>query len=92
MRGGTNKSFGIEVAKLAGLPQKVISRAKAVSKELETDAQKSKIAKTESRVPDMVDMMEQNSIVSELRTLDVDNMSPLQALTLLSELVKKSLK
>lgn len=92
MRGGTNKSFGIEVAKLAGLPQKVISRAKAISKELETDAQKSKIAKTESRVPDMVDMMEQNSIVSELRTLDVDNMSPLQALTLLSELVKKSLK
>lgn len=38
MRGGTNKSFGIEVAKLAGVPQKVIARAKRISSELEKDA------------------------------------------------------
>lgn len=92
MRGGTNKSFGIEVAKLAGIPQKVISRARAVSKELESDAQKSKIAKAETRMPDMVDMMEQNAVMEELRSLDVNNMSPIQALTTLSELVKKALK
>ncbi len=91
MRGGTNKSFGIEVAKLAGLPQKVIARAKAVSKELESDAHKSKIAKSEERVPDMVDMMQQNEILEELRRLDVNNMSPIQALTTLSELVRKAL-
>lgn len=92
MRGGTNKSFGIEVAKLAGLPQKVISRARAVSKELESDAHKSKIAKSETRVHDMVDMMEENAIMEELRSLDVNNMSPIQAINTLGELVKKALK
>lgn len=92
MRGGTNKSFGIEVAKLAGLPQKVIARARAVSKELENDAHKSRVAKTESRVPDMVDMMEQNVIIGQLKELDVNNMSPIQALNVLGELVKKALK
>lgn len=92
MRGGTNKSFGIEVAKLAGLPQKVIARARAVSKELENDAHKSRVAKTESRVPDMVDMMEQNEIIGQLKELDVNNMSPIQALNVLGELVKKALK
>ena len=92
MRGGTNKSFGIEVAKLAGLPQKVIARARAVSKELENDAHKSRVAKTESRVPDMVDMMEQNEIIEQLKELDVNNMSPIQALNVLGELVKKALK
>lgn len=91
MRGGTNKSFGIEVAKLAGLPQKVISRARAVSKELEQEAHKTRVAKSESRVPDMVDMIEQNAVLSELKSLDVNNMSPIQALTTLSELVKKAL-
>lgn len=91
MRGGTNKSFGIEVAKLAGLPQKVISRARAVSKELEQEAHKTRVAKSESRMPDMVDMIEQNAVLSELKSLDVNNMSPIQALTTLSELVKKAL-
>lgn len=92
MRGGTNKSFGIEVAKLAGLPQKVITRARAVSKELEADAHKSKVAKAENRVPDMVDMMEENAIIEELKSLDVNNMSPIQALNILGELVKKALR
>lgn len=92
MRGGTNKSFGIEVAKLAGLPQKVIARARAVSKELENDAHKSKVAKADTRMPDMVDMMQENSIIDELRSIDVNNLSPLQALTTLSELVNKALK
>ncbi len=92
MRGGTNKSFGIEVAKLAGLPQKVIARARAVSRELEADAHRSKVAKADNRVPDMVDMMEEKAIIDELRSIDVNNMSPIQALNSLSELVKKSLK
>lgn len=92
MRGGTNKSFGIEVAKLAGLPQKVITRARAVSKELEADAHKSKVSKAENRVPDMVDMMEENAIIEELKSLDVNNMSPIQALNVLGELVKKALR
>ncbi len=91
MRGGTNKSFGIEVAKLAGIPQKVITRARAVSRELEQEAHKTKVAKAESRVPDMVDMIEQNAVINELKSLDVNNMSPIQALTTLSELVKKAL-
>lgn len=91
MRGGTNKSFGIEVAKLAGIPQKVITRARAVSRELEQEAHKTKVAKAESRVPDMVDMIEQNAVIIELKSLDVNNMSPIQALTTLSELVKKAL-
>lgn len=92
MRGGTNKSFGIEVAKLAGIPQKVINRAKAISKELESDAFNNKISKTSDREPDLVDMMQQNTIMEQLKRCDVDNMSPLQALMFLSDIVKQSRK
>lgn len=92
MRGGTNKSFGIEVAKLAGLPQKVITRAKAISKELESEALQTKINKTMDKEPDLFDMIEQNSIMQKLKTCDPDNMSPVQALLYLGELVKEARK
>ena len=40
----------------------------------------------------MVDMMEENAIIEELKSLDVNNMSPIQALNVLGELVKKALR
>ena len=40
----------------------------------------------------MVDMMEENAIIEELKSLDVNNMSPIQALNVLGELVKKVLR
>ncbi len=68
-RGGTNKSFGIEVARFAGIPQPVIKRAKEISKLLESNPltmQKDK---------------------NEILDIDVENLTPMQALTTLARLV-----
>ena len=90
MRGGTNKSFGIEVAKLAGVPQKVIARAKRISSELEKDAIAKKSEKAASRPADLVSMFGSNEILDTLRSCNVDDMTPIQAWMFLSDVVKKA--
>ena len=90
MRGGTNKSFGIEVAKLAGVPQKVIARAKRISSELEKEAIAKKSEKAASRPADLVSMFGSNEILDTLRSCNVDDMTPIQAWMFLSDVVKKA--
>ena len=84
MRGGANKSFGIEVAKLAGIPAEVTSRAKQILKKLE----KNDIARgaAEEERPAERELSEAERIL--LRT-DMDNMTPMQAFNLLTELCDK---
>ncbi len=90
MRGGTNKSFGIEVAKLAGVPKDVIARAKRISQELEKDALEKRSEKAASKEPDLVTMMSQNEILDELRGCNVDELTPIQAWMKLGDLAKKA--
>ena len=90
MRGGTNKSFGIEVAKLAGVPKDVIARAKRISQELEKDALEKRNEKAASKEPDLVTMMSQNEILDELRGCNVDELTPIQAWMKLGDLAKKA--
>ena len=88
VEGGTDDSYGIEVAKLAGLPPKVISRAKEELKELEVGG-KVKLAEAIERSADkqfsFTAVNEQNAI-ARLRAADINSMSPMDALMFVKEL------
>ena len=90
-RGGANKSFGIEVAKLAGVPKEVLSRAKEISKDLEKVNQKLdlnifKDDKPKAEVNTKVAM----NILSVLKDIDMNNVSPMYAFDILSDLSAKA--
>ena len=86
VRGGANKSFGIEVARLAGIPPAVTSRAKEILRKLE----KNDIARDAARavVSDeaAARQSEAERILSEI---DMNNLTPMQAFGVLSDLVEK---
>ena len=84
MRGGANKSFGVEVAALAGVPSVVTVRAKEILKELE----KKDIAKGKVYRQDETQKSE-SEVERILRDTDVNTLSPMQALLLLSDLKEK---
>jgi len=84
--GGTDRSYGIHVAQLAGLPRTVIARAQEVLDELEGHpSKKGKVSrqKTSLQIP----LFTQDSIlVDEIDRLEIDSLSPLEAITKLYEL------
>ena len=90
--GGADDSYGIEVAKLAGLPETVIVRAKAVLKELEsgkkTERPKRKKKEViEDNTAQMSLIEPKNSIIEEyVRDIDVNTLTPIEALNKLYEL------
>lgn len=96
IRGGADDSYGIEVAKLAGLPQPVISRAKQVLKELEAGQEvtpKGRTQKKESReeipAPQLSLLPGAESEIEErLKKVDVNTLTPIEAMNLLFELAK----
>ncbi len=92
IEGGTDDSYGIEVAKLAGLPAKVVERAKQELKELEISG-KVKLAeaieKGKENQINLVAVEEQNAL-ARLRAVDLNTLSPMDALMFLKEL-KESL-
>jgi DNA mismatch repair protein MutS len=99
IRGGADDSYGIQVAKLAGIPQPVIDRAKDILKELE-DADISKKAHRikKSRLPiegqlDIFSLSGENrdkdEVCSELMGIDISKLTPLDALNCLYRLQQK---
>ena len=88
VRGGADDSYGIEVAKLAGVPNKVIHRAKAILSELELSVGKPDV--TYHIEPEQIQIsfeQQQNErIVRELKKIDVDNLSPRDALETIYEI------
>ena len=83
VRGGANKSFGIEVARLAGIPADVTSRAKEILKKLEKNDIARTAVRTQAAEPSV---SEAERILSEI---DMNTLSPMQAFSLLSDLVEK---
>ena len=102
VEGGTNRSYGIQVARLAGIPQKVIDRAKEILLNLEKgefDAMgMPKIARTrnpegQAKFPAQLSLFVQpDPIRSELKRIRVDRLTPLEAINILDELKKKAEK
>ncbi len=85
MRGGANRSFGIEVAELAGVSNLVTERAKAILKQLENNTSKYRpqSVNTEAHAPQL---SETERIIKDL---DVNNLSPMQAFNILTDLQEK---
>ncbi len=82
MRGGANRSFGIEVAALAGVPKSVTDRAKKILKVVESGDRKV----VESAEEAITEVSEVEKILSEV---DMNNLSPMQAFLLVGDLVEK---
>jgi DNA mismatch repair protein MutS len=94
--GGTDKSYGIQVARLAGLPDAVIRRAREVLEELERGGRNGGVPDGVARVTARTERMqltlfeaEEHPVLELLRGLDVSTMTPIEALTALYELQKK---
>jgi DNA mismatch repair protein MutS len=95
-KGGVDNSYGIHVAQMAGLPKEVIERAKEVLHNLETnELSTNRIPKIASRRPgsqadqnqlSLLDLMKKSQLEKELEDLEIDDMTPLQALLKLNEL------
>jgi DNA mismatch repair protein MutS len=82
--GGADRSYGIHVAELAGLPRPVINRAQEILAQLEADASEVRLGDRLS-TQQMALFPETNPLLDELEALDIDAMSPLEALNKLYE-------
>lgn len=92
VRGGANKSFGVEVARLAGVPQEVIERAKEISQNLESVNQKLdlNLFKDERKEKSKLVTASALSILSILKDIDINTLTPLHAFDILNDLVTKA--
>ncbi|WP_092233332.1 DNA mismatch repair protein MutS [Desulfobacula phenolica] len=101
VKGGTNKSYGIQVARLAGVPDIVINNAKqilfGIEKKNDTDApnpshKKTKAKKKNKKDDDQLDLFGNNeqSIKKMLEKIDISSITPLEAINLLNDLKQKA--
>jgi DNA mismatch repair protein MutS len=89
-QGGTDRSYGLHVARLAGIGKAVLDRAAVVLRELEQEGDEVREALVETRDRQRPGMKQKDlfapgpdPIVAELSKLDLDGLSPRQALDLL---------
>ena len=103
--GGADRSYGIQVAKLAGVPDSVITRAKEICEELEEtelanlteNLQLGKDSRKKTKKPDDVDMaqislfdtVKDDDIIEELKEMNLGNLTPIDALNKLYEIQNK---
>jgi DNA mismatch repair protein MutS len=92
IRGGADKSFGIQVAKLAGLPELVIKRASDILKKLEeADINNlNRIKRKKSTEQLSIFEIKRSAIEEELAKIDVYSMTPIEAMNLLYSLSIKA--
>jgi DNA mismatch repair protein MutS len=90
--GGVDQSYGIHVAKLAGLPKSVVHRAREVLEELEDGSKQAQVKRRrrEAASRQLPLMGPRSPLMDELEKLDIDSMTPLEAITRLYELQKKA--
>jgi len=89
--GGTDKSYGIHVAKLAGVPKPILERSKEILDELESTFQKEATGslskhKTKESDKDSLFVQKHKSILEKLSSTDIDNLTPLEAINLLNQI------
>jgi DNA mismatch repair protein MutS len=94
VQGGSEHSFGIHVAKMAGIPSKVVHRAQEMLKHLEASRSEPGSTKKISSPSDLqlsffkLDDPVLEQIREEIVNIDIDNLTPMQALTKLNEIRK----
>lgn len=105
VKGGADKSYGIQVAKLAGVPDNVIERAKEIVEELNNNditeivqnisaegsskRSKPKLDEVDLEQISLLDTMDNDTILNELKELDLGQMTPIEAMNKLYELQNK---
>ena len=87
--GGADRSYGIEVAKLAGLPDKVVQRAKTVLKELEEQNGVQYTAPRRETEQVSLDAIGEGEVLDALRRCQPDTLTPIEAMQLIYELKQK---
>jgi len=101
VQGGTNRSYGIQVARLAGIPDQVIKRSKQILFDIEQGEYATGesaclgIVKEEAgRGPVQLDLFKkpENQVIDKLNQMDISAMTPLEALNVLNELQELSKK
>ena len=95
-KGGSEHSFGIHVAQMAGMPKSVVNRANEILKELENSGQKDSLAKPVGDIAQhregfqttifQLDDPVLKQIRDEIAKLDIDNLTPVEALNKLNEI------
>ena len=91
--GGTDRSYGVHVAELAGLPNAVVKRAREVLARLEEEHRVVPGAPPAPPDPGQLPLFAEappHPVVDDLRALDLDTMTPIEALNRLAELQKKA--
>ncbi|MBR5571658.1 MAG: DNA mismatch repair protein MutS [Oscillospiraceae bacterium] len=83
--GGADRSYGIEVAKLAGLPRQVVDNARVILEELEQQAGKPSVPMMPEEEQVSLEALGESAVIDALRRTQVDTLSPLEALNLLYE-------
>jgi DNA mismatch repair protein MutS len=92
VRGGTDDSYGIEVAKLAGVPSDVVKRAREILSDIESDKPRVVIEKAESN--DSFDLFsgisasKDSEVADRIREVDINTLTPIEAMNLLFEMKK----
>ena len=93
--GGTDKSYGIHVAKLAGVPKSILERSKEILEELENtfaqEATGDRLARHKTKEPDKDSLFVQKhkSVLEKLASTDVNNLTPIEAINLLNKIKKE---
>ncbi len=90
VKGGADDSYGIEVAKLAGVPNQVIKRARAVLADLEATAPRAELREVKADdVPQIsLEALSGDAVAEKLRSMQIETMTPIEALNALYELKK----
>ena len=88
--GAADDSYGIEVAKLAGLPEAVISKAKGYLKELESDGVPRPSLSFEEDDQISLGDLAADELRQTLKNLDLNTLTPIEAMNLLYELQRKA--
>ena len=85
IKGGTDKSYGIHVAKMSGIPKRVINRANHILNSLSSEE---KSIDFDNKEYDEVDKNENQikDLLENMKSIDVNNISPIESLILLKQL------
>ena len=93
VRGGTDDSYGIEVAKLAGVPNEVVKRAREILADIESDKPVERAVKREEI--DSFDLFTgitesiESEVADRIRSVDINTLTPIEAINMIFELKKK---
>ena len=87
--GGADRSYGIEVARLAGLPEKVVQRAKAILKELEAENGVQYVAARRESDQMTLGALGEGEVLDAIRRCQPDTLTPIEAMSLIYEWKQK---